>query len=79
MDKQTKSLSNEELIESLIEIGGEIEAEHYNDKFGQYRQEVVDILKIRALDIKAKLSTNGIDANQEAETNEDLEYALQFI
>lgn len=74
---QTKS-SSKELLESLVEIAGEIEAEYYNDKFGLYRQEVVDALLVKFKDVVSQLGQIGVDVEKEAEENEELEYALQF-
>lgn len=72
-------MTNKDLIQSLIEIAGEIEAEYYNEKFGLYRQEVVDALLQKIKDIITTLHNRDFDMEKEAETNEEFDYALQFI
>lgn len=69
----------QELIKELIEIGELIEANHYNQKFGLYSSKDNKNLKAKAQRRIAKLKTLDVDVNVVAETNEDLEYALQFI
>lgn len=67
-----------ELVERLITIGQEIEAEDYNTRFGIKRNR--SMVYRRRQEAKKIIDQIGWDRiEQLQETNDDLEYSLQFI
>lgn len=67
-----------ELIAVLISIGEEIEAEDYNTKFGIKRnRQMIYRRRQKARKIIDQIGWDRLEQLQE--TNDDLEYALQFI
>lgn len=74
-----KNKPTQMIVDEMIEIAGEIEAQYFNDRFGLKDNSIIKNLRDKMHRRADELVSRGLDLHTLGSYNEDFGYAIQML